>query len=31
MQLKDIHSQELLPEFASDVVFAANAIDEMIR
>lgn len=31
MQLKDIHSQELLPEFASDVVFAANAFDEMMR
>ena len=31
MQLKDIHSQELLPEFTSDVVFAANAFDEMMR
>ena len=31
MQLKDIHSQELLPEFASDVIFAANAFDEMMR
>ena len=31
MKLKDIHSQELLPEFASDVVFAANAFDEMMR
>ena len=31
MQLKDIHSQELLPECASDVVFAANAFDEMMR
>lgn len=31
MQLKDIHSQELLPEFASDVVFAANAFDKMMR
>ena len=31
MQLKDIHSQELLPEFASDVVFAADAFDEMMR
>ena len=31
MKLKDIHSQELLPEFASDVVFAAEAFDKMMR